>query len=239
MSRDTAPVVVQEDTVHGGTIGASRAPAIIPREQLTVIRMLVDEYAMAYPAFMTREDMRAHCRQTPKAIEPYAMGWCRQIFGLRLLEGADARQGLYVIDGALREDGGSPRAAFRQFSRSRLQFQRSKRRGAVRKDISYTLQLQQDLQEIDFYLCVDTRKYPEVHIYKLRSGRLLRHFYDGGFNLSGMSPRRFDKFVRENHEVRWRDVNFERLKREAIARDRLSTQAGVGIADGDAAVALA
>lgn len=239
MSRDTAPEVVQENTVHGGTIGASTAPAIIPREQLTVVRTVVDERIMALGALMTREEMQARCRRSPVGIYHQAVGWCRHIFDLELLEGSDARQGLYEIGGAPRPDGRMPRALVRAFSRGRLQFQRSKRRGAVRELVSYEDQLREDLEEVDFFLCIDTRKYPEIHIYKMRSGRLLRHYHDRGFSLSGMSARRFDRFVRENHEIRWRDVNFQRLLREAIARDPLPAQVGDGIADGDAAVALA
>lgn len=45
--------------------------------------------------------------------------------------------------------------------------------------------------------------------------------------LNGLTPDRFDKFVRENFETRWRDVDFHRLLRETMERDRIQAPAAV------------
>lgn len=177
---------------------------------------------MGLGALMTREEMRKACRASPVGIYHHAVNWCRQIMGVVPARGEDARQGLYELrDAAAGQSGGRPRAVIRIIGRSGIQFQRSKRRGVCREELSIIEQMMADIAEVDYYICLDCRKYPEVHIYKLKSSRLLNYVYRRRMGLNGLSRTRFDKFVRENFETRWRDISFSRLMHETIERDAL------------------
>lgn len=137
----------------------------VPVEELTVIRLTVDERLMAFAKFMTCEEMRELCRHSPKDIYGHAVRWCSEILGMELAKGPDARQGLYQFrNKAPRPDGRQPRAMIRAFSEGNIQFQRSMRRGVVREELSVLEQMMEDIAAVDFYVCVDARKYPEIHI---------------------------------------------------------------------------
>lgn len=197
----------------------------IPVEDLTVIRFTVDERLMAFPKGMTRSEMRAACQHSPKEIYGHIVNWCKQILDMELAKGPDERQGLYQFrNQPLRQDGLLPRAMIRAFSNFSVQFQRSKRRGIVREEITVIEQMMEDIAAVDFYVCVDARRYPEIHVYKLSSARLLNYVYRRRMGLNGLSPRNFDRFIRENFETRWRDIDFNRILRETMERDRLQEE---------------
>lgn len=180
----------------------------------------MDEGILRLGALMTCEEMREKCRKSPVGIYHHLVSWCRQIMGAVPATGPGARQGLYELPNTTpRQDGGRQRAAIRIIGARGIQFQRSKRRGVHREELSILEQMMEDIAEVDFYICIDCRNYPEVHVYKLKSDRLLNYVYRRRMGLNGLSRSNFDKFIRENFETRWRDISFARLMRETLERE--------------------
>lgn len=202
-------------------IYAARAPST-PAEEILVKRMHVHERSMAFPAFKTTAQMREDCRQLARPLKEHVISWCGHLFGAEPEKGPGREQGRYSMP-ETREDGTPKKAYIRSFGRgSRIQFQRSKRRGIIRDGVTLDSDVHDDISKIDFYLIADTRRYPEIHVYKLRAGRLLEFEDRDIVSKSGMTPGQFDKFIRENLVVQWQDENFLEYLNMVMTLDRES-----------------
>lgn len=168
--------------------------------QLTVLRTTLSVPDISEALRISPEDVVAKFR------DARVTSWFAEIWGEKLFNytkhksanqaGSDAAIALGDIG---RFDIG-----VRCFYRNTLKFQKSKFIGSGRSATKEDLI--RSLEDVERYVIVDLRGFPVLDFYPLDSKALLKLVYEEKLTTNGISPGRFDAWVKESIDLRTKEI---------------------------------
>jgi len=92
----------------------------------------------------------------------------------------------------------------RCFFRNKIKFQKSKFIGSGRR--ATMADLISSIEDVERYVIVDLRQFPQLDFYPLDTKALLRLVREGKLKTNGISPARFDAWVAESFDVTVKEI---------------------------------
>ena len=194
---------------------SSEIDMTIANEKLVVKTVTLDESKLRRALKLPQGSLKSFMAQ-PRAITHLATHWVEQAFGVPVIN--DGAGGAVLPHPML-----SLRATIRCFNRGKIMFQQSKRMGVHREPNSTRQEMIGDVERHDYFMVCDVRHFPRIDIYPIRSAKILNFIHGRDVGKSGITPRQFDQFIRENFDVNYVDydhADFTRLNRRRKRQER-------------------